>query len=134
MAFEMVDGEIWLAETKREPFCDGSTNHERASQTGARCRCKCVYFIQGNGRFLHRALQKRWRVQQMITRSYFRDNAAIGFVLPLRCNFARQQFVATQDRDGCLVARSFNREEGLHGCVVPYAVIPRLAKRAEGPH
>src|SRR2546429_2834660 len=72
MTLEMVDREIRLAETKREPFCDGSTNHERTSQTGARCRCKRVYFMQADSRFLHRALQKARRLQKMITRRYLR--------------------------------------------------------------
>jgi hypothetical protein len=47
----------------------------------------------------------------MIPRSYFRDDAAIGFVLRLRGNFTREQFVPAQDRDGCFIARSFNREQ-----------------------
>ena len=53
-------------------------------------------------------------MQEMVARRDLGDHAAIRLVFPLRGNFAYQQMVAAQNRDGCLVAGRFNREDGCH--------------------
>ena len=63
-------------------------------------------------RIVHRALEKTRRMDEVISRGDFWNDAAVALVLlDLRCDFTREQFVVAQNGDGGFVARRFDGQD-----------------------
>src|SRR5437660_8930923 len=70
----------------------------------------------------------------MIARSNLGHNSPMFFMLgDLRGDFARQQFMSAQDRDGCLIARGFEREDCFHLNRETRAVASHFSRTARRP-
>jgi hypothetical protein len=114
MAFEMVNGQVRPASAEGEPLGDGRADHQRAGQTGPGGRGKSIHFAWGNAGYGQRFLQQTRRVQEMVSRSYFRNDAAIGFMFRLRRDLAGEQFAPAQNGDRRFVAGSLDGEDSRH--------------------
>ena len=133
MPFEVIDREVRFPETSRETFGNRGADHQRACEAGSACGCARVHIFHFDLGLACGALEQTGRMDEMIARSNLGHNSPMFFMLgDLRGDFARQQFMSAQDRDGCLIARGFEREDCFHLNRETRAVASHFLGRREG--
>src|SRR5205814_698172 len=93
VALQVIHREIRFSETNRETLCDRRTDHERADQPRPGRRREHVHFTERDTAFFYRAFEKTRSMDEMIPRGHFGDDTAVGFVLSLRRDLTREQFI-----------------------------------------
>ncbi len=127
VALQVVDGEPGFAEADGEALGGGGAEHERGGQAGAARRGEGVHIFQGDPGGGEGAPDDGPERAEMIARGDFGDDAAGGGVEgDLRGDFAGQELLAAQERDGGFIARRLDRQHQPRGARLHYLADARF--------